>query len=234
MNELVLYDQMCAAIAQCAAVDEAAGIKDKAAQLEAYARVRDNSEAERQFAEIRLRASIRIGELSRDLETAQGLRANDGTKSKEQILDDAGLAKRTAYNYEQLTGGREKQAQKVANNAAEHYFAERKETKEIPTMGGLATAIEDALIEALGAPVKKKRLPKEETDHRFIRFIAPIREFKRKPTDFDAKFFASEEMEFFAKEDVQASEDFILFIKEFITAAKQRFERVFTTPSNNS
>jgi hypothetical protein len=59
---------MCAAIADCANVDEVAGIKDKAAQLEAYARVRDNPEAERQFAEIRLRACIRIGEISRDLE----------------------------------------------------------------------------------------------------------------------------------------------------------------------
>ena len=40
---------MCAAIADCANVDEVAGI-------------------ERQFAEIRLRACIRIGEISRDLE----------------------------------------------------------------------------------------------------------------------------------------------------------------------
>jgi hypothetical protein len=37
---------------------EAAGIKVQAAQLEAYARIRDNPEAERQFAEIRLRASL--------------------------------------------------------------------------------------------------------------------------------------------------------------------------------
>lgn len=126
--ELVLYDQMCVAIAQCAAVDEAAGIKDRAEQLQAYARVRDNSEAERQFAEIRLRASIRIGELSRDLEISKGGRPNNSSErspefSKADTLKQAGIAIRTANDYEQLTGGREEQAQKVATNAAELYFA---------------------------------------------------------------------------------------------------------------
>ena len=41
-------------------------------QLEASARVRDDLDAQRQFAEIRLRACIRIGEISRELETHQG------------------------------------------------------------------------------------------------------------------------------------------------------------------
>ena len=61
MSDLVLYDQMRSAIAQCANVDEIAGIKNKAEQLEAYARVRDDAESQRKFAEIRLRACIRIG-----------------------------------------------------------------------------------------------------------------------------------------------------------------------------
>jgi hypothetical protein len=51
-------------------------------QLEASARVRDDLDAQRQFAEIRLRACIRIGEISRELETHQGLRSNDETKSR--------------------------------------------------------------------------------------------------------------------------------------------------------
>jgi hypothetical protein len=48
MNEtdMVLYDRMCVAISQCVAVDEAAGIKDKAEQLQAYTRMRDNPEAQ--------------------------------------------------------------------------------------------------------------------------------------------------------------------------------------------
>jgi hypothetical protein len=119
------------AIRQCARIDEVAGIKEKSVQLEAYARVRDNSEAERQFAEIRLRACIRIGEISRELETAQGMRnelsADVCTKSKEETLKEAGIPKRTAYDYEELTGGKHEQGQKVAKVAAEKYFAEQKE-----------------------------------------------------------------------------------------------------------
>src|SRR5262249_37028119 len=58
------------AIAQCARFDEAASIKNKAARLEAYARIRDDVESQRQFAEIKLRACVKIGEISRDLEKA--------------------------------------------------------------------------------------------------------------------------------------------------------------------
>ena len=61
-------------------------------------RIRDDVQSQRQFAEIKLRACVKIGEIRRDLEKAQGHRANDGTKSKEEILRDAGIAKRTAHN----------------------------------------------------------------------------------------------------------------------------------------
>jgi hypothetical protein len=80
-------------------------------------------ESQRQFAEIKLRACVKIGEIRRDLEKAQGHRANDGTKSKEEILRDAGIAKRTAYNYEELSGSREEQAMQIASAAMETYFA---------------------------------------------------------------------------------------------------------------
>jgi hypothetical protein len=36
----------------------------------------------------------------------------------------------------------------VAFNAAEHYFAEQKLNQELPTMGGLETAVRSALVEA--------------------------------------------------------------------------------------
>jgi hypothetical protein len=76
-------------------------------------------EAERQFAEIRLRAAIKIGELSRELEKAPPIRGDllptDGKKiTKEQTLAEAGISTTTANDYEQLTGGREEQAQQVA------------------------------------------------------------------------------------------------------------------------
>src|ERR1700732_1039990 len=113
VKELVLYDQMRTAIAMCAQVDEAAAIKNKAAQLEAYARVRDDTESQRRFAEIRLRACQRIGQLSTELEKAEreGPRGQfrlptDG-KSKQAQLAEAGISTSTANRYEELAGGRE-------------------------------------------------------------------------------------------------------------------------------
>jgi len=71
-------------------------IKDKMAQLENYARIRDNPEAERQFAEIRLRACVRIGEISRELEKAKpnkghGAGVPSDGKTKEQALTASGI-----------------------------------------------------------------------------------------------------------------------------------------------
>src|SRR5262249_50292606 len=81
-----------------------------------------NREAERGFAEVKLRASIKIGELSRELEKAQGFAAtilpNDRKNTKTEALKQAGIPISTANDYEQLTGGREEQAQKVGTNAA--------------------------------------------------------------------------------------------------------------------
>jgi hypothetical protein len=64
-----------------------------------------------------LRAAIRIGELSRELEKAQGfasIRPNDRTNTKTEVLANAGIPRQTANDYEQLTGGREEQAMAVA------------------------------------------------------------------------------------------------------------------------
>src|SRR5215510_4800161 len=107
------------AIAQCARFDEAASIKNKAARLEAYARIRDDVESQRQFAEIKLRACVKIGEISRDLEKAGNQYAlpADG-KSKEQQLAEAGISTSAAHRYEELAGGREEQAMQIA--AAAH------------------------------------------------------------------------------------------------------------------
>jgi hypothetical protein len=73
---------------------------------------------------IRLRACIRIGELSRDLETSKGGSNPQATlpsdrKSKTETLADAGISTSTANRYEELAGGKEKQAQDVATAAAD-------------------------------------------------------------------------------------------------------------------
>ena len=124
-SELVLYDGMRLAISKCAEVDEAAAIKNKASQLEAYARVRDEAESQRKFAEIRLRACQRIGVLSAELETNERARTDlhpsDGMQSKTDQLAKAGISTSTANRCEELAGGREQQAQDIALAAADSY-----------------------------------------------------------------------------------------------------------------
>jgi hypothetical protein len=77
----------------------------------------------RELAEIHLRACVRIGELSRELERAEPGGAGGGSKippvgiSKTQALADAGVPTSTAHRYEELAGGREQQAQ-AAGRAA--------------------------------------------------------------------------------------------------------------------
>lgn len=61
---------MCVAISECARVDEAKDIRDKALALEAYYRQARNLDAEREAANVRLRAERRVGELLRELERA--------------------------------------------------------------------------------------------------------------------------------------------------------------------
>ena len=56
MSDLAIYDRMCFAIAECHRVDEVKNLRDKAQALELYARQCKNTEAERQAANVRLRA----------------------------------------------------------------------------------------------------------------------------------------------------------------------------------
>jgi len=60
---LVRYDTMCSAIAAAHKVDEVKDIRDKAVALEHYARQAQNTDAERQACEIRLRAERKAGQL---------------------------------------------------------------------------------------------------------------------------------------------------------------------------
>ena len=60
---LVRYDTMCRAIALAYEVDEVKDIRDKHLAIEVYARQAQNTEAERQAREIRIRAERKAGEL---------------------------------------------------------------------------------------------------------------------------------------------------------------------------
>lgn len=68
---------MVAAIAECVRVDEVKDIRDKAVALEMYHRQARNLEAEREAANVRLRAERRVGELLKDLARAEESKGGD-------------------------------------------------------------------------------------------------------------------------------------------------------------
>ena len=112
--------------------------------LAAYARQRDDAELEVWTQEIKLRASVRIGELVRELDRAQAGGAGGGTKvlasilSKTEAIAEAGLSKPTAYRYQELAGPRDENLQAAGKAAAERYFAEARASKVPATEGANA------------------------------------------------------------------------------------------------
>jgi hypothetical protein len=228
MTELVLYDQFRSALAECVAIDEIAGIKEKAAQLEAYARVRDDADAQRQFAEIRLRACIRIGEISRDLEKAEpdkghGAGLPISGKTKADQLAQAGISTSTANRYEELTGGKEKQLQETATIAAENYFAEQTANSEPVSMGGLKKAVTGALDQVFGKPERKQRkeIPRDTDADLLCHFLYSADHQARKH-NFDPVLLAQTVMEMFVEDDLQAAREFIPLMQVFVTELEKR------------
>jgi hypothetical protein len=92
--------------------------------MAAYARQRDERDLAVWVSEIQLRAAVRIGELSRELETAQGARTDKTSSThvdevtKAKVLADAGITVPTANRYEHLAGRRDAQAQASATKAS--------------------------------------------------------------------------------------------------------------------
>jgi hypothetical protein len=109
-TELVRYDAMCQAIAAAYEVDEIKEIRDKAAALEHYARQARNTEAERQCAEIRLRAERRAGQLLRQMDKAKGSaqsgvgrRGENGMRSESTTtLRELGITKDQSSQWQRL------------------------------------------------------------------------------------------------------------------------------------
>lgn len=131
---LVRYEEARRALAECSRVDDVKDIRDKAAALEAYARQRSDVELERWVAEIKLRATRRIGELSRDLEKAPrgGLGGTSKLPNggKNAVLKAAGISTSAAHRAEQLATIPEKQF--------EEYIAKR-------TAAGRPVTFDDAI-----------------------------------------------------------------------------------------
>ncbi len=113
--------------------------------------------------EIHLRACVRIGELVRELDTAQGERF-DPTSShqreevpKAQAIVDAGLSSSAAYRYQELAGGRDERAQAAGKAASENYYAQSRAKSEPPTMAGLRAAVREAVVATVGEPPTRTR-----------------------------------------------------------------------------
>jgi hypothetical protein len=62
---------MCRAIAEARKIDEVKDIRDKALAIQMYARQAQNTEAEEQAREIRLRAERKCGQMTALLDTAK-------------------------------------------------------------------------------------------------------------------------------------------------------------------
>lgn len=118
MSELVRYDSMCRAIAECHSVDEVADLHNKARALEIYAKQAQNVEAERKATEIRLRAERKAGELYGQMHRtppqaaspngragkSPATVAGDSTTRSEyrEALDRTGVSERTAQRWQGL------------------------------------------------------------------------------------------------------------------------------------
>ncbi len=104
---LARYEAACRAVAACVRFDEAKEIRNKAEAIRVYAKQINNPQLESDAWAIRKRAERRCGELSADLDKAQGARtdkllATTGKKSKAKALADAGISTSSAHRYEKL------------------------------------------------------------------------------------------------------------------------------------
>ena len=83
------------------AIDEVKDIRDKAEAMRLYARPAKDIELENMCAEIKLRAQVRLGEMSKGLETAERQRTDlhptGGKQTKKATLKAAGISTSEAH-----------------------------------------------------------------------------------------------------------------------------------------
>ncbi len=162
MSALVHYEEMRVAVQTCARIDDAADMLDKAAALAAYARQRKDVEVDVWMTEIRRRAEVRIGELSRELDTNQRARSDlhpgERMQTKTEALADAGISTSTAHEYEQLTGGADARGEAAAKRAIEETLARGRAERTPVSAKELRSAIKEAIVAELG-PAPERRQP---------------------------------------------------------------------------
>jgi len=76
--------------------------------------------------------------------------------TKQQAIAEAGIPKRTAYDYEALAGGRDERAQAAGKAASENYYAQSRAKSEPPTMAELRAMMPPGLtfdpVRVVGSP----------------------------------------------------------------------------------
>lgn len=105
------YDDMCRAISECHRVDDAKDIRDKAESLRAYAKKANNREAEVQFADIKLHAERKCGELLKEM-AQNGERASRGRSANSDSvshLKDLGIDPKESERFQQIAAVPQKQ-----------------------------------------------------------------------------------------------------------------------------
>jgi len=106
-TELIRYDAMCHAIAAAYEVDEVKDIRDKARAFEVYAQQAQNTEAERQACEIRLRAERKCGQMLAQVHRSKGGRpAAENPPHRGESFQDVrarnGISSKQAENWQKL------------------------------------------------------------------------------------------------------------------------------------
>jgi hypothetical protein len=127
---------MCRAIAEAHRVDEAKDYRDKAEALRAYAKQANNRDAEVQFAEIKVRAEMKCGELLRDMaergERDRGGRGPIVESRRATQLADIGITKDESSRFQQ--------AASAPREAVEEAFAEARRT-QVPVTSAQVRAL---------------------------------------------------------------------------------------------
>ncbi len=172
MNELVKYNAMCQAIAECHKIDEVAELRNQARAMEVYAKQAMNLDAERQAVEIRIRAERKAGQLMKGMERGQGHRT-DLTSVHDKPKSEFSQAKQKSN----VSDSQAKRWQKLAD-IPDKEFEESVKGKEMPTTSGII----------------RERLPKQDVamDKNAVALWGEMQNFNRIVKEGDLKYLLNE------------------------------------------
>ncbi len=195
--ELIKYDAMCTAIAECERVDEVKEIRDKSLALQTYFKLSKNYTAERQAIKVRIRAERRAGQLLKESDRATG-QETGGKKSlggrrerppnQPKTLKEQGITKDESSRFQKLAEVPEALFEEKLNTPYGH-----------PSPVAIIASHKGAKVTTPSAPVK-------ESDIRALSMWGYFRDFKHAKVEVD-------EIEFLLSECTEKMrKDFVLWI----------------------